>query len=107
MPYSPLAIKRRHILGDLYDRCESVENLPVYMNDEFGELVGYVDESLGRYADAFVFHLSETLCKNLSTGHYTYGFDYDFLADSEKISIVKKRRIRLNHIRLIAKKIRA
>jgi hypothetical protein len=104
MSYSPLAIKRKHVLGDLYDQCESIESIPVYLNDESGELLGYVDESMGRYADAFVFHLSEPICKSLSTGHYTYVFDFDFLVDIDKAKNVKKRRIKLNHIRLVPRK---
>ena len=99
MTYSPLAIKRSYVLGDLYKRCETVKSIPVYMNDQTGELLGYADESLGHYADAFLFHLPEDICKKLSTGHYNYGFDYDF---SDNI-INKKRRIVLNHIFLIGK----
>lgn len=101
MSYSPLAIKRSQVLGDIYNRCEKIESIPVYMNDVSGELLGHVDESLGQYADAFVFHLSEDVCKKLSSGHYIYGFDYEVLeANGDKNSY-----IRLNHILLMGRKV--
>ena len=101
MSYSPLAIKRSHVLGDLYKSCEPVENVPVYMNDAAGELLGHVDESLGKYADAFVFHLSEDICKKLSSGHFNYGFDYEEVQPKAD----KNRQIKLNYIMLIGKKV--
>ena len=101
MSYSPLAIKRSQVLGDIYKRCEKIESIPVYLNDILGERLGHVDESLGQYADAFVFHLSEDVCKKLSSGHYLYGFDYDNLeSDAGKNSNIK-----LNCILLVGKKI--
>ena len=57
MTYNPLAIKRRDILGDLYDRCETITSVPVYLNDTSAEPIGFVDESLGHYVDAFLFNL--------------------------------------------------
>lgn len=101
MSYSPLAIKRSHVLGDIYKNCDPVESIPVYMNDRSGELLGHVDESLGIYADAFVFHLSEDVCKKLSSGHFLYGFDYDVL-DNET---ARNRHIKLNYIMLVGKKV--
>lgn len=101
MSYSPLAIKRRQVLGDIYNRCEKIESVPVYMDDVSGELLGHADESLGQYADAFVFHLSETVCKKLSTGHYNFGFNYDILESK----IGQKGNIKLNYILLVGKKI--
>ena len=101
MIYSPIAIKRRQVLGDFYHRCEKIESIPVYMNDVSGELLGHVDESLGQYADAFVFHLAENVCKKLSTGHFNYAFDYDIL----KSKTSKSGHIKLNYIFLIGKKI--
>jgi hypothetical protein len=101
MSYSPLAIKRSQVLGDIYNRCEKIESIPVYMNDVSGELLGHVDESLGKYADAFVFHLSEDVCKKLSSGHYLYGFDYDVLESNTG----KNSHIKLNYILLVGKKI--
>jgi hypothetical protein len=100
MSYSPLAIKRSHVLGDIYKQCEPVESIPVYMNNASGELLGHVDESLGQYADAFVFHLSEDVCKKLSSGHFNYGFDYEVLNKEPD----KSRHIKLNYIMLIGKK---
>jgi hypothetical protein len=99
MSYSPLAIKRRQVLGDIYNRCGPVANIPVYLNDASGELLGHVDESLGQYADAFVFHLAEDVCKRLSSGHFNYGFDYDILRSENG------QQIKLNCILLLGKKI--
>lgn len=100
MSYSPLAIKRSYVLGDIYKHCDTVESIPVYMNEISDEALGHVDESLGIYADAFLFHLPEDVCKRLSTGHYNYSFDYEVLYDKTD----KKRHIKLNYILLIAKK---
>lgn len=98
MSYSPIAIKRRNILGDLYGRCEtSEENIPVYLADKTGEPIGFADEGLGHYADAFLFHVPEEICKKISTSHYNYGLDYEFCDEA----IDKK--IKLTSILLIAK----
>lgn len=99
MSYSPLAIKRSHVLGEIYKYCDAVESIPVYLNDAAGELLGHVDESMGRYADAFLFHLPEDVCKKLSTGHYNYVFNYDVLSGEDD----KKRHIKLNYISLVGK----
>ena len=93
MSYSPLAIKRSYVLGDLYNRCEISETTPVYIDTVTEEPVGFVDNSLGKYADAFLFHLPEDVCKKLSTGHFKYAFDY------EK---TEERKIRLNYILLVS-----
>jgi hypothetical protein len=77
MKYSPLSISRRHVLGDLYARCEHLESVPVYLADVSTEPIGHCDESLGIYADAFCFHLSDDDCKKLSTGNFTFSFDYE------------------------------
>jgi hypothetical protein len=77
MTYSPLSLARRHVLGDLYGRCDALKgSVPVYLAGEKPELLGHADESLGRYADAFSFHLTDDMCKKLSAGHFTYTFDY-------------------------------
>jgi hypothetical protein len=102
MSYSPLAIKRHYVLGEIYKQCDPIESIPVYMNDQSGELLGYVDESLGHYADAFTFHLSETLCKQLSASHFDYAFGFEFSEKSDATAI--KKRIKLNHILLVGKK---
>jgi hypothetical protein len=92
--YGPIAIKRRHILGDLYSQCESSGQIPVYIDAVTDDPVGFADESLGAYADAFLFHLPEDVCKRLSSGSYGYGFDYDLTGE--------KNKIKLNYILLIS-----
>ena len=100
MAFGPIAIKRKRILGDLNDRCDALtENVPVYLEDENGEAAGFVDESLGRYANAFVFHLPEDICKRLSTDSYECGLNYDAVKSADK----KEKRIRLNSIVLKAR----
>lgn len=94
MAYSPLAIKRRVILGDLYAQCEYTDPIPVYIDTVTDEPAGFADESMGAYADAFLFHLPEDVCKKLSTGHYGLGFDYD--------STGEKNKIKLNYILLVS-----
>jgi len=100
MTHSPLTIARRHVLGDLYSKCDAVESVPVFLNSAEGERLGFVDESHGHYADAFTFHLPEDICKKLSTGHYTFSFDYDH-SDSELSG--REKRIRLLRICLIGR----
>ena len=95
MSYSPLTIKRRNILGELYSRCDAIESLPVYMDAKSEEPIGTVDESLGRYVDAFSFHLPEDVCKRLSSSGYEVFIDYD--------APDKNDRIKINHIVLVAK----
>jgi hypothetical protein len=102
MKYSPIAIKRSYVLGKIYDQCDSVESIPVYMIDRSGELLGYVDESLGYYADAFIFNLSELVCKKLSSSHYDYAFGFEYF--EQPLATAAKKRIKLNHILLIEKK---
>lgn len=102
MTYSPLAIKRRQVLADLYSICDAVEMVPVHLDTPDGEKIGYVDEGLGHYADAFLFHLPEDVCKKLSTGHYLYSFDYDY-TDPE--STGRNRRIKINCIVLTGRKV--
>jgi hypothetical protein len=83
--YGPLTLSRRHVLGGIYARCErlSTKCISVYLNDASGEKLGVVDESHGRYADAFTFFLSEENCKMLAGGKYDYSFAYQL---SEPIS---------------------
>lgn len=101
MSYSPLAIKRRQVLGDLYPLCDRVEQVPVHLENAEGEQIGFADESLGHYADAFLFHLPEDVCKKLSTGHYIYSFDYEY---SDPESKGRNRRVSLNRIFLTGRK---
>ena len=101
MSYSPLSLSRRHVLGDLYGRCEPIgEGVPVYLDGEAPELLGQADQCLGHYADAVSFHLSDDYCKKLSAGHFTYSFNYEH-ADPEEVG---RKRIKINSITLIARK---
>lgn len=102
MSYSPLALKRRHVLGDLYSKCDAVVSVPVYENDADGEMLGYADESLGHYADALTFHLAEDVCKRLSTGHYVYSFGYEY--SDPDAAPGRGRRVKLTHICLTGRK---
>ncbi len=102
MSYSPLSLSRRHVLGDLYGRCDPIaENVPVYLDGTTRELLGQADECLGHYADAISFHLPDDFCKKLSAGHFTYSFDYEH---AEQAAGVGRRRIKINSITLIARK---
>jgi hypothetical protein len=94
-------MSRRHVLGDLYARCETLVSVPVYLDSKEGEMLGYVDQGLGHYADAFSFHLPEDVCKKLSAGYFTFAFDVDY-ADAPKTP-GRNRRVRLNSISLIAR----
>ena len=82
MAYSPVSISRRHVLDNLYSRCNAIESIPVYLRDEKGEVLGHVDQGLGHYADAFSFHLAEDICKRLSSGQFAFSFSYDYADDS-------------------------
>jgi hypothetical protein len=103
MQYSPLAIKRRYILGNLADKCDVINKIPVYLNDKSGEPIGFADESMGRYADAFLFHLPEDVCKKLSTNGYELEIDYD--VSKEDGNAGKSERLTLNYIILTSKAI--
>lgn len=103
MSYSPLAMKRRNILGDLYSQCDTVTSIPVYLDDKSADPIGFVDESLGRYMDAFLFHLPEDVCKKLSSSSYDIVIDYDF-SDQNNLTGDNKR-LKLNHILLIPKQL--
>lgn len=94
-----IALKRRHVLGDLYDRCDRSEIIPVYLGEKTEESIGHADESMGVFIDAFLFHLPEDICKKLGTSHYQFAFNYDF--SGETVRGVK--RIKLNHILLITR----
>ena len=104
MAYSPLNLSRRHVLGSLYDRCERGVKIPVYLNDANGEVLGFADESLGKYADAFTFHLSEDHCKKLAGGQFTYSFDYNFADSAKSGKAPDKRTIKLVSIYLTMRK---
>jgi hypothetical protein len=101
MSYSPIAIKRLNVLDKIYNQCDAIENIPVFLDNESGELLGYVDESLGHYADAFTFHLPENICKKLSSSLYDYNFGFEYAEKTS--SVVNNKRINLKHIVLIGK----
>lgn len=106
MSYSPLSLSRRHVLGELYLRCDSVVgNVPVFIaaaeNDEPPNVVGHMDQSLGAYVDAFTFHLPEDICKLLSGGYYSYSFEYEF---SDPGRSTAGSRVRLSSVCLTARR---
>jgi hypothetical protein len=78
--------------------------VPVYLNDAAGEKLGFADESLGKYADAFTFHLPEEVCKRLAGGQYLYSFDYHFSESAAKAASPARRRIKLISIFLTMRK---
>src|SRR4030095_3466427 len=97
MAISVLSLSRRHVLGDLYDRCEAITAaIPVYLAGDEPTLLGHADQALGHYADAFSFHLDTESCKKLSAGQFTCVIAYDH-ADRKAAA---KRRIRLTSITL-------
>ncbi len=101
MSSGPISVSRRHVLGDLYSRCDLISSIPVYLNSIEGELLGHVDQGLGHYADAFSFHLADDICKKLSAGFFTYAFDFEY---SEEASVPgQRRRVTLKSICLIAR----
>ena len=78
MAVNVLSLSRRHVLGDLYDRCEPLTvAIPVYLSGDEPTLLGHADQSLGHYADAFSFHLDAESCKKLSAGQFTCVIAYD------------------------------
>lgn len=101
MELGPISFSRRHVLGDLYSRCDAIGTIPVYLDTVDGELLGHVDQGLGHYADAFSFHLQSDICKKLSSGYFTYAFSYQF-SDPEQIKGL--RRVTLDSICLVSRK---
>ncbi len=102
MKYSPVSLSRRHVLGDLYSRCEALEGcVPVYLAGDEQELLGHADETLGRFADAISFHLSDEMCRKLSSGHFTLTFDYSLSKPKE---LAAARGVVLRSITLVGRK---
>jgi hypothetical protein len=99
MAINILSLSRRHVLGDLYERCDAITAaIPVYLaGGEEPVLLGHADESMGHYADAFSFHLDTDSCKKLSAGQYTYVIGYDHTDPKAKGS---RRRLKLTSITL-------
>lgn len=102
MAINILSLSRRHVLGDLYDRCDAIkESIPVYLAGEEPLLLGYADESLGHYADAFSFHLDPDTCKKLSGGQFGYTISFD---PSDPKAKGSRGRVRLTAITLTGRK---
>jgi hypothetical protein len=102
MALATLTLSRRHVLGNLYGRCNSIDgSVPVYLAGEEPELLGYADEGLGPYADAFCFHLDAESCKRLSVGQFSYSIDY---ANSRVAAEKARGRVTLVSITLIRHK---
>ena len=104
MANSPVTMARRHVLGDLNYRCEPIQNVPVFLDDNGGEALGFVDENSGKYADAITFHLADDVCKKLATGQFTYSFEYDYADGHDSSASPSKRRVKLSSITLISRK---
>lgn len=101
MTLNTISFKRRNILGELYQHCDAISSIPVYMSDTTDEPIGTVEESPDHYADAFLFHLPPQICKRLSTNSYDIHFDYDV---TDKNDDSDNKRIKLNHIILAGKR---
>ena len=104
MTQTVLTLSRRHVLGDLYHRCDAVsESIPVYLAGD-GEpvLLGHADESIGHYADAMSFHLEPDECKKLSSGNFSFSITYEL---SDKPGAPGSRsRVKLTSITLTGRK---
>ena len=101
MNINTVSFKRRTILGEIYKQCDTINSIPVYLNDRTEAPIGTVDESLDHYADAFLFHLPNDICKKLLNNGYDIGVDYDF---TNKNQASYKDRIKVNHIILAVRK---
>ena len=94
-------MSRRHVLGEYYSRCDAIVSVPVYLGDSKGEMLGYADQGLGHYADAFSFHLPDHICKKLAAGQFTYAFEFKY--SERKAAPGRHRRVKINSISLIAR----
>ena len=101
MSINQLSMSRRHVLGGYYSRCESIVSVPVYLEGTDGEMLGYVDQGLGHYADAFSFHLPDDVCKKLSSGYFTFAFNFSYAEAAP--AQTGSRRVKLNSISLVAR----
>jgi len=72
------------------------------LDNSEGEMLGYVDQGLGHYADAFSFHLPDDICKKLSAGHYTYSFEFKY--SEPKAAPGRHRSVKISSISLVARK---
>ena len=102
MSLAILSLSRRHVLGTLYSRCDAIDgSIPVYLAGGEPELLGYADEALGHYADAFSFHLDTDSCKRLSAGQFSYDIGYEH---SEPHTEGTRGRVKLTSITLVRHK---
>jgi hypothetical protein len=92
-------MSRRHVLGDYYSRCDAIVSVPVYLDSSKGEMLGYADEALGHYADAFSFHVPDDVCKKLSAGFFTYSIEFNYA--EKKATPGRYRRVKISSISLI------
>jgi hypothetical protein len=104
MVYGPLTMARRHILGDLYKKCDHSQIVPVYMNDADGEVLGHAEEGGGPYADSLTFHMSEENCKLMAGGKFDYSFGTEFSGPERAGGRQQMRRVRLTSILLVLRK---
>jgi hypothetical protein len=86
---------RRHVLGEMHTRCDRVDLLPVFMEGDMETQIGYVDENMGQFADAYSFHLPANVLKKLSSGQLTFSFGF---AHDKTDDTLKKPRVKLTHI---------
>ena len=94
MPLTTLLVSRRHVLGCYHHLCEAIDYLPVFLSETPEDAIGYVDQTLGRYVDAFSFHLPPDICSDLSGGRFSYSFQY------EKSPVENSENIKINSIHL-------
>jgi hypothetical protein len=92
-------MSRRHVLGEYYSRCDAIVSVPVYLESSKGEMLGYADQGLGHYADAFSFHVPDDVCKKLSAGYFTYSFEFNYV--ERKAIPGRQRRVKISSISLI------
>lgn len=102
MATGPISISRRHVLGDYYSRCDEIVSVPVHLDSSEGEMLGYADQGLGHYADAFSFHLPDDICKKLSAGFYTFSFEFKY--SERNLAPGRHRRVKIHSISLIPRK---
>ena len=100
MSLQTISIARSQVLGSFNSRCEKIELIPVYMSEDLETQIGFVDQSLGPYSDAFSFHLPPDMCKRLSSGQFSFSFGYD---NKEWAERGQKPRITLNYICLTSR----
>lgn len=97
---SPVSLSRRHVLGDLYRRCETItDQVPVYLDGADRTLLGHANEQLGVFADAISFFLSDEYCKKLASGSFRFTVGYDVSTTAKSGS---NRQVVVTSITLVA-----